>query len=210
MKTNLGYMLRDITDLSDATFTYMAQQCQDYLYRNLVKVDPEKFISEQSYSVTSGTNNYALPSDFMHIQPDGCGLYEKSTGGYEQDLRWLYTQYGDSTQGYYIEGSNIRLTPDPNKSTKTLVLRYIPNTTRFTATTDYFTTDATASGVEVCPDEFADYLTKAIQVYYYEWDQDAANESIADFRYVRILNDLLDNIKRSPAVYIQPDLSSPF
>ena len=159
--TQLGYLKKDITDVPDNTRVQWARFISDYIYRNIAKTDPERFIQEQSYAITAGTNTYALPSDYMHIQSYGTGLYRNTNDGFATNERWTLTTYGSAKEGYYIKGDNIILTPDNYQNTAAGVLRYIPKSPIYTSVSDYFTLDKLSTGVEIIPDEYMEYVVKA-------------------------------------------------
>jgi hypothetical protein len=203
----LEYRLKDISDVGTNTRLQWANQVNLFIYRELVKEDPEKYISEDTVNITANTNAYALPSDFMHVNAWGCGLFEPDSSGNETNRRWTLTSFGSPKTGYYIEGSNLVLTPDPYPNADTATLRYIPNPTRFTATTDYFTQDGNTGGTIIIDDLYMDYLVNALQVQYMIWDDDPSLESLSDIRFVRALNELLANVRREPTVYMLPEIS---
>jgi hypothetical protein len=208
--TQFGIYKKDISDVADAEKLQWAQQVLNYIYQEFVKVDPERWITTDTVSAVSGTATYSLPSDFLHIQSVGCGLYKQNSDGYATDERLTMTGYGSSTTGFYISGGNIVLTPPDWSETQTYILRYIPNPFAFTATTEYFTSDGTNTGTTVIDSQYMDYVIKAIDVLYSQWDADPGSESIADHRFMNVLNSILVDIRREGASYALPDMSLSF
>lgn len=209
-RTKLGLVLKDISDISDDQFLYMCQTVSDYIYPQIFKTDPEKFIKSTTVNITAGTNNYSLPADYMTMNAAGTGLYRKTSDGYETDQRWTLTGYGKGEKGYYLDNSELVLTPDNYPSTETAVLRYLPNPPAFSGLTDYFTSDGTASGFIIIDSQYMHYLVSALQTQYMIIDEDSGGESLSDFRFVRAMSNLLANVRRTGGVYITPDLSQPF
>ena len=187
--TQFGYYKQDIADVSTNLQLQWANQINRYIYRKLAEADPERFISTSTINAVAGTNSYSLPASFMHIQANGCGLYKQDSNGYATDERLTMTGYGQKTTGFYINGGNIILTPPNWNETQTYILRYIPVPPGFTQTTDYFTTDKTGTGTIIIDDQYIDYIIKAIDVQYSQWDEDGALESIDVFRFIRVLDD---------------------
>lgn len=206
-ETKLGYMLKDISDVPTATMLYFHQTISDYIYHKVIKTDPNRYISEQTYTLAAGTNDLSLPSDFMNIQPIDTGLFVKNSDGYETNKRFTKTEFGSPRQGYYIEQGNMVLTPDPNVATDSVVLRYIPTPPVYTANTEYYTDDKLITGKEIVPVEYMSYVVAALKQIYMEWDESASEESLQDFRYMRILDDLLDNLRTTGGSFIMPDIS---
>jgi hypothetical protein len=91
-----------------------------------------------------------------------------------------------------------------------ILLRYIPNNTAIDALTDYFTVDTTSGGVEIIPDEYLNYVIKALDVFYTQWDETSGAESLADFRFTRVLNEIIDNIRKEPDAHQLNDFSQVF
>jgi hypothetical protein len=206
--TQFGNYKRDITDVSTATRLQWIQQMSDYIYRNLAKTEPERFLSTQTYNITAGTNSYALPTDFDNIRALNTGLYKNDTDGNATDYRYRMTSYGNPDYGYYINSTNLILTPPDQNNTETAVLRYIPKSPVYTTVLDYLTTTKLSTGTEIVPDEYLDYIITSLDVYYTRWEEDGSAESIADFRVLRNLDFLLANIRKQSLVFEAPDVSS--
>jgi len=208
--TQLGLLLKDISDVSDATKLQFAQFVSDYIYKEISMLDPERFILSTTVSVVAGTNSYSLPADFFHARSEGTGLYEPDSNGNATDNRWPLTGYGSSITGYYISGDNIVITPSDFPNADTLTFRYIPNSPTYTALTEYYTISKVTGGVEIIPNEYQEYLVKALHVLYTQFDENPTDESFADHRFVRVLNDFLKNIPRQGRAYALPDISQIF
>lgn len=179
---------KDISDVDSSTFIDWADDLNKMLYRHLLGIDPERFIKTQAYAVTA-TGNQTLPADFRDLQAFGCGIYDSNN-----DLI-TYTGYGQSS-GYYINGSNLVF-----NETGAFTMRYIPTITTIDSLSDYFTVDTLTGGVKIIPDEYSDLVTKFLDVYYTEWDQDLGAEGISDQRFARLLDEFSRTVKRQPAVY---------
>lgn len=208
-QTALENQLKDISDVSSAIFLQWCQFLSDFVYNVVSDIDPERYITEYTLSVSSGTSSYALPSDFMNIMEFGTGLYVQNSNGTNSNTRLPLTGFGQSVDGYYISGSNIILTPTPQAS-RTLILRYIPESPSYTALTDYFTLNKLSTGKQILPGEYLQYVQQALVVLYQIWDEMPGDEAYADARFVRALDDLTRNINRPPLVFGLPDFTSSF
>lgn len=107
------------------------------------------------------------------------------------------TGFGSTDEGFYLNRSNLVFT---GASTKSFVGRYLPKPIVLSATTEYFTLDGTASGVVIIEDRHEEYLIKACDVLYEQWDDNNGAESVSDFRMVRALGDVLETYKRTANV----------
>jgi len=136
----------------------------------------------------------------------GCGVFEVDDNGDDTTNQVPMTEIGSIVQGYYINGGNIVFTG----ITGTYQVRYVPDITTIDALTDYFTLDTSISGVEIIPSDYTDFLMKALDVMYDQWDENVGMEGIADARFVRLLDEFARNINRSPAVYGLDDFSNSF
>jgi hypothetical protein len=191
-RTEFEKLKRDITDVSTGTFTSWCDYLNDFIYRKLSATDPERFILTQAYSSVSATpfQTSALPAAFKNISPEGTGFYIV-----ERD------------RGFYISGTDVVFTEVDGED---ILLRYIPNNTAIDALTDYFTVDTTSGGVEIIPDEYLNYVIKALDVFYTQWDETSGAESLADFRFTRVLNEIIDNIRKEPDAHQLNDFSQVF
>jgi len=197
---------RDLSDVSTTVFTEWCNFVCDFAYDRIRGVDPERFMdSSTTYTVTSKPQTSALPADFLDMSEYGAGLFLIDSNGDDTNQRLTVTGPGRSDMGYYISGSNIIFTGMDNSSQ--FRLRYMPTRTRFTTSTDYFTLDTLTSGTEIIPERNLDYLVNALDVLYTVWDEQPGDESFADARFVRALDQMLQEIKRCPDSYQLPDFS---
>ena len=193
-----GRYKRDITDVSLATFNEWADFVNKFAYRKLVEVDPERFLLSTTFTVTSSPQTSALPGDFKNVLPKGAGFFVRTSDGDDTEKELARTGFGSTTPGYYITSTNVVFT---GMDSQTIVLRYVPTITTIDNLTDYFTVSTASGGVEIIPDDFLEYTVKAIDVLYSQWDDDVSSESFADARFIRILNELIENFRKDPDVY---------
>jgi len=189
-KTSLENRKRDISDVSDSVFIEWCNFINDFYYRTVNGIDPGRNLTTDTISVVSGTETYALPSDFNNMQVVGSGLYDLDGNSDPiESSRLTLTGYGAAVNGYYISGSNVVLTPQPS-ATNTLTIRYIPDLTALTAT---------SNSLQI-PDEYRLYVINAIDVLYTLWDEDKNSEVFADARFSRSLDELAKNINQQPMI----------
>ena len=205
VQTEFEYLKTDISDVDDSVFVQWSKLIQSYIYRQLKKLESESFISPKSYTISSTAQ--ALPSDFRDMNEAECGIYLLDDDG-NVVRRLTVTGVNDNNQGFYLSGTNVVFTNFAGGESATMY--YIPKLTQISDVDDYFTVDATVSGVELVPEEFLDYLLQAYDVKYSQWDQDPAMEGNADQRFTRVLDDMLSEYNRTPKVYNLPDISNSF
>jgi len=160
IQTRLTNRLKDISDIDNSTLFQMATDLNQHLYNEMFKADPERYITTQSYTVSSSPSTQALPSGFRDIQEYGCGFYLQNDDGTASDVRLEITGYGASEMGYYILGSNVVFTGID--STKTIVLRYVPVLDDIDSLSDSF----------VAPDENKELILEGMVLYYYRYEED--------------------------------------
>jgi len=199
---------RDITDVPIATFAEWCDFANKFIYRKLVNLDPERFVKTQSYTISNSPETENLPSDFKHIKPEGCGFYYIDNNSEPTSTPLTRTGYGSVLRGFYITGTTVVFTGI--ESSETYTLRYIPTQTKIDAVTDYFTTDTLVTGTEIIPDEYLEMLVNDLDVLYNQWDEDTTSESLADFRFMRTLDEMLEDIRKEPDAYNIPDPVSNF
>lgn len=199
---------KDISDVSSTLFVNWMNDIANYIYREMQKADPEVYITELSFTQT--TNSRSLPADFRSLVPENTGIFYVDNNGDITDRRLPITHPGSQDIGYYLFGDTIRFTPVEWGQSMPFTLRYIPKRTQFTDQSDYFTLDTETDGTEIIKntDEYMDYLLKALDVMYDQWDEDVNHEGLADIRYTRALDDLLENIRPLPKAYYLDDYST--
>jgi hypothetical protein len=208
--TQFGLYKKDISDVSDDLFIQWINNIADYLYGKLADLTPESFMVDYNFTVSSSVQTLSLPVDFEGMIGKETGIFYLDSAGVVTNRTLPYSGVGRTTPGYYRVRSTLYFTPNPWGGSQSFVLRYSPSRTRFTATTDYFTLDTLVGGIEIVGDRFTEYLIKAIDVQYDQWDEDPGAEGLADIRYVRALDELLEKIKPTPAVYSISDPSNSY
>lgn len=206
IKTAFGNYKRDISDVSNDLFVQWCNYILGFVYDKLVDVTPDKFMSTTTISVANGTAAYDLPVDFRDMKRIGTGLYSVGTNGQPVDSPLAMTGYASGATGYYLLDDQIVLTPQP-QSSYSLILRYTPLEPNFTSINDYFTLDKLSTGLPLVRTSDLEYLVRAIDVQYTMWDADPSMESIADFRFVRILSEMLSRQRSTPNSYNLTDYS---
>lgn len=202
---SLGNRLKDISDVPQATFIEWCNFANTQVYRHVLSIESERYLLSQEYVVSTSPQTVTLPDDFKSIKPLACGIYERDNSGKDTETTLGRTGFGSETKGYYFDRANLVFTGI--ESALTYVLRYAPTVFTFTALTDTFTTDGLATGQEIIPNEYLQFLVEDILVLYNQWDEQGGNESLADFRFSRLLNEYSQNIRRDPSSYDLPDFS---
>jgi hypothetical protein len=146
---------------------------------------------------------YAGGDTDTNIYWDKLDMVENETNGNDEtDDKIGLTGYGSKKEGYYLDGSYIVFTGTDDITDSYYVMRYIPIPPTIDATTDYLTVDGTASTAEIVEDRHLQYMVDAVDVLYEQWDQNPQVESIADFRFVRALGEILGSYNRTPQISI--------
>lgn len=155
---------------------------------------------------------YTGGSATTNLYWDKLELVESETNGNdESDDKIAMTGYGSKWEGYYLKGSNIVFTGDNrNIVDRDYVMRYMPNPPTIDALTDYISVDGTANTAEIVEDQHLEYMVKAVDVLYEQWDNNPNAESTADFRFVRALGEVLDGYNRQPQISIMKNPSNYF
>jgi len=211
--------LKDLSDVPQATFIEWCDFVNRFIYRALLGTDPSRFLKEVTIPVVAGQISYPLltyvtDADFRSASEWGTGLFQINVQtGLPTDQPLVITNPGSSTQGYYIQGdmetSSLNITPQPQQNINYL-LRYMPTQEKLEFMGDYFTLDTTLDTARTIPDEYSMYVVNALAVQYQIWDEQNGEESYADARFVRSLNELLDCIRKQPPVYALSDFSLSF
>lgn len=199
----------DIDDVGQTLFIQWAKFTARFIYRQLKGIDPARFVKTSTiYAVTAAPQTKTLPTDFQDLNQTNCGLYfYDTTTSKVTEKKLPVTGYGSEKEGYYIEGTNLVFTGITDKS---YYMKYMPEPPTISAMADYFTVDATNLTPAIVDDEFMEYLVKAIDVLYEQWDKDPTAESLADFRFTRALGQILSGTNRTPMVSVMPNPSNNF
>lgn len=134
----------------------------------------------------------------MNIQPKGCGFFQIDQNGDQTEWLLPQTGFGSTEQGYYITGGNVVFTGIDNITQFTL--RYIPILTTLTLMTETLILD----------EIYLEAVRNDLANFYQEWDENPGAESLANFRFVRTLNELANTIKKAPDSWSIPDFSSSY
>lgn len=187
VKTRVEQKLGALSDISNARWIAMAQDLNELLYQEMINVDPSRFITTQSYTVSTDPQTSALPAAFQDAQVWGGGFIEVDSDGKEI---WALkvTGYGSSVKGYYIEGSNVVFTGMDNANL--IRLRYVPTITALSSMSDSF----------IVPDRYKELVTQGIIKTYYEEYEDPRQYD-ADAKFARLLDQFLSSLPRTSRVY---------
>lgn len=197
IKDRLERRLKDTNNVSNDLLYDWATDLNQFLYREMFTADPERYITTQSYTVTTSPSTQALPASFRDVSEYGTGFFIQNQDGTASDVELAYTGYGSDLVGYYINGTNVVFTGI--NSSQTIILRYIPTISDIDALSDSF----------VVPDDSKDLVTEGMVVQYYKWCEDP-RESISDQRYARLLSEFLERLPKNPRVYSLPNMTPYF
>jgi hypothetical protein len=209
IKDSYQKLKRDITDITDSLFMEWVEFTVDFAYENLKKIDPDRFVATEEYVIITSPSSEALPDDFDDMNQTNCGffLYD-DVAGEPTETKLGITNYGSPKKGYYFENDEVVFT---GISDETYELKYMPTRTELTSLTDYLTLDSTETGIAIFKERASTkkYLINAIDVLYSQWDVDPAAESLADFRFVREMDFIFANYRRTPhiASYSNPNVN---
>ncbi len=155
---------------------------------------------------------YTGGSTTTNIYWDKLELVESPTNGKDETNEKIgITGYGNKHEGYYLNGSYVVFTGDNRGLVdRDYVMRYLPYPPTIDALTDYITIDGTANTAEIVEDQHLEYMVKAVDVLYEQWDNNPGAESLSDFRFVRALGEVLDGYNRQPQISIMKNPSSYF
>jgi len=114
---------------------YWLNEIDQIMYSKLYKIYPEKYIKSMTISVVNGTQNYALPNDFLNINLLSTGLFNVNSN-VEITQIFPETKYGSRPRGFYLNGTHIVITPIPNSDYE-LEFRYIPKRAMYTSLNNF-------------------------------------------------------------------------
>ena len=192
---------RETSDVSEATFLDWCNWINLFLYREILKKDPEWFITTAEITDNLAETGEFLPNDFKQLRAFNTGMFEEVNDVVQHDA-WLITKAESELSGYYVNNNKVIFTPIERTEVREFQFRYIPIEPKITATTDYFIAPLTEAYIEV--------LIHDLNKFYEMWDKNAGLESLADFRFSRSLDELLKSIRRTPQTYFFDDPSQDF
>jgi hypothetical protein len=106
------------------------------------------------------------------------------------DNRLSETGFGSSDTGYWIDGTNINITPTPDATANVYVLKYIPVLAKLT----------NVNTETIIPVRFEQEVQRAMEVFYEIWRQDPNGEIAASQRSTEAVNTIIEKIKQTPRV----------
>jgi len=196
LRTDFDRLLKDTSDVSSNLFNLWLNFISNFTYRNLIDQEPERFIVNHSYTVTTDTDDYSLPSDFWSMNKEGTGLFKLNSSG-TLDGELTRTSYKSTLEGYYINGNTVKMTPESRSKGFSMVLRYLPRISQI-------------SGVDSqipIPTEFKEMILEALKKFYYEWDRNGGEEQMADQRFTRALEEMMQEYSRTADTFKWDDTS---
>lgn len=188
LQGRLGRRLKDINDVTNSRLYDNATDLNQFLYEEMCSVDPDRFLSSSTYTVSTSPSTQALPTDLNDLFRYGAGFYVRNSAGADTKTKLVPTSFGSTAPGYYLLADNVVFT-GINTST-TIILKYIPTLADIT----------TLAGTFCVPDRYKELLEEGLVKYYYR-DEEDPRESEADQRFARLLSQFLQNIKKTPRVY---------
>lgn len=209
LKDAFGPYKTDITDVPTDVFMQWVQFMIRFIYDKAKRTDPARYVKTSTiFSLTTSPETESLPTDFSDMNQTVCGLFEYDTAESKLlDKKLGITGVGREDEGFYLEGNSLIFTGCENKS---FYMKYMPVPPTIDALTDYLTVDASLTGIKIVEDFHLEYLVKALDVLYEQWDRNPTGESLADFRFVRALGDVLDGLSRLPQVSVMSNPSEDF
>jgi len=185
LRIDFNRILKDTSGVSADLFNLWLNAISNYIYRVISNQEPERFIVDETYTVTTNTDDYALPSGFWSINRKDTGIFKLDTND-NLEGEMIKTGFKDSREGYYINGNTIKVTPESRSNEFSMVLRYIPRISQISGTSDEIP----------LPDEFKEVILHALKKMYYEYDRNAGEEQMSDQRFARMLDDLMSEYSR--------------
>ena len=208
-RTSLENLKKDLSDVPQPTFVEWCNFVAREAYNRVTNLDPERYLLQVSFVVSAEPQTSTLPTDFRNILPLGCGFFEVDDNGKDSTRKLSRTGFGSHLKGYYIIAGNQVVFTGMNNS-QTIRLRYIPQLTQYTQQSDFFTIDGLSTGVEVIEEDYLNYIVKALDTFYTQWDEVPGSESLADFRFVRIMDEMMSTLRTEPYSLSIPDFSNSF
>ena len=198
-RDNFLLLKKDISDVGVSTFVQWLDFINSYAIRLMMGVDAERFTLTQSYTTSPSVASYALPTTFRDMAEWDTGIFELDGNGNQTQRRLVVTGPGSQVRGYYVRQGMLVFTPIPVK-TETFLMRYMPVPSPITAYSDTL----------IIPDEYLNYVLKALDVLYTQWDEDPTAEMNADQRFVNVMSEMVLSLKQTSGVYDLPDYSDLF
>lgn len=209
IKDAFGLDKTDVTDVPADAFMQWVQFVVRFVFDKVKRVDPARYVKTSTvFTITTSPETESLPTDFGNMNQTVCGIYEYDTTELVLlDKKLGITGVGREDEGYYLEGASLIFTGCEDKS---FYMKYMPVPPTIDDLTDYITVDASLTGTKIVEDYHLEYLVKAVDVLYEQWDRNPSGESLADFRFVRALGGLLDGFTRVPQVSVMSNPSEDF
>lgn len=198
-RDNFLLLKKDLIDVGVSTFVQWLDFINNYAYRKIAATDVERLSKTAPYTTSPNVASYTLPLDFRDVSEWDTGVFELDGNGNQTQRRLVVTGPGSQVRGYYIRQGMLVFTPVPVQS-ESFLMRYVPALAPIT----------TYAGILCIPDEYLNYVLKALDVCYDQWDEDSTAEMGADHRFVNVMDEMILNIKQTPGVYDIPDTSDLF
>lgn len=178
-------------NISADLFRDFCNDLNQFTYENLLFTNPNDYLSEQTFNVTSGTDTYALNADFQTINAPNAGIWSLSDEGDIIGDPLLHVSDNNDNQGYFISGTNIVFRPKP-KSTATYKMKYVPELALLTSDTDS----------TIIPTRLKEYAKYYIRNALFEWHKKPSSEVFNDQKFARAKARFMSNTKKAPTPFV--------
>lgn len=186
IKTAMEGRLGSISDVTDAMLIRWADDLNQRLYRSCYMVDPARYITSQSYTVSTSPSTQALPA-FESAKEFDCGFYELDANGNKVG-GLVPVGYGSLHKGYNVIGDNVTFTGFNSETT--VIFRYIPTLAALTTTSSNF----------IVPDRYQELVVWGMIALYYAAFKDPERGN-ADSEFNRLLGEFERGLSRFSQVY---------
>jgi hypothetical protein len=171
--------LTDGEEIDESIFLVWVNAINQLGYKTLYNIFPEKYITTKNFNSIVATSSYTFTSisltDFHSLGGSKCGLYVLTNGVERESLS--YTEWGNSTRGFYLGDEKIFLTPVPT-AIETFTLRYVKSIASVTGNTS--STILAMTDDLVFPDGFEDLVGEEILVRYWKKEEEPDLMNLSD------------------------------
>lgn len=191
--------IEDSTHLTDSNITQFINNAIKSLYGTIIKTDEGYFVEDHTFSTTSDTQTYSLPSDFytllsVNAKINGSSIY-RNVSKYNVGKRNRSSIFSSRFE-YRLVGNNIKFVPTPQANTP-ILLEYTPKPTVLTSGSDTWSLEVfseyivTKAAISCLINEESDTLP--LEKEFIQLKQDVIDLVYRDDAGPDSISDVLDN-----------------
>jgi len=186
---------RNFTNFSNTQKLRAANMLNHEIYGVVMDTAPDRLITTQAISVTTGLNTVALPSDFDNLTSEGSGIFQLDTNSNPSSelpiiVRGNNSSGSNTTEGFYIQGTDLII---QSNSDQNLTMYYIPEL-------DEMTNVGLSDTFAVVTKKYLEMMQMGILVQWAKMQRETVRQNNYSVQFNALKSSFIDELERKSNV----------